>query len=228
MLNLISLVKLQVVLTDKWMAGTTGNLSHNKSRQISLAYLGKNSCCTDGNSCSYPAPPISRSSISSGPTSSIPLVIGVTLQHPMSAESSLSFCFHSSPPHTVAFPLHYTPRAICPCAPNTPTTCPTPCYVTSQRKRKAQTTWNIRINMVWGRPCFKAFLYTNKNRQKECRRILKRSEQKYMVEPCGACFLPVSLSSDAAVAKLTSSSSPWQFQHKPSSFCLWSTLFHLY
>lgn len=135
---IISLDRLHYFKTSLALPCTKPNF---QSLMHNLTCLGKSNC-TDGNLCSYPAPLISRSSISSGPTSSIPLVIGVTLQHPMSAKSSLSFCFHSSPPHTVAFPLHYTPRAICLYAPNTPTTSLTPCYSTSQRERRANSLEN--------------------------------------------------------------------------------------
>lgn len=59
-------------------------------------------------------------------------------------------CFHSTPLHTVAFPLHYTPSAICPCAPNTPTTCLKPCYLTRQKKRRGKTAFKIGIDKVLG------------------------------------------------------------------------------
>lgn len=93
----------------------------------------------------------------------------------------LSFRFHSSPAQTVAFPLHYTPWAICLCAPNTPTTCLAPFYATNHRERGAQTAWKLGLNNGGVKSCLSAFLCTTENGQKECRRILKTGRQNHVV-----------------------------------------------
>lgn len=140
-------------------------------------------------SVSYPALLISRSSISSGPTSSVPVCLWVTLQHPIAC-LHLTSPFHTHNPNGFSSKLHTEGHLVNP-------TRPTPQQTISRVQE-----WGAQKPEV---SCSKKhWTKANVGRMKRSKRGVW-NYQAQQLHTNAALFLPVAICSDAAVANTTSS-----------------------
>lgn len=105
-------------------------------------------------SISYPALLISRSSISSGPTSSVPVFLWVTLQHPIAC-LHLTTPFHTHVPNGFSSKLHTEGHLVTPA-------CPTP----QQTISRVQEWWEKCLDIE---P--KPTLGANEEKQERCMKL---------------------------------------------------------
>jgi len=143
---------------------------------------------TTWQSISYPALLISRSSISSGPTSSVPVFLWVTLQHPIAC-LHLTTPFHTHVSNGFSSKLHTEGHLVTP-------TRPTPQQTISRVQE-----WDAKKPE-------RGVLTLNRSQRWE---PMKRSNrvvwyyQAQKLHTTAAPFLPVAISSDAAASNTTSS-----------------------